>query len=298
MARELIDQATESPRKLRPVIEEGYPAEGEMQRKRSRAQSIRQSPDDWKLHGRQLPESYALHSLSGTGEGRQRHRPHRGLDKDSSIIAPIDDHHRARNRVEIHSLRLPAAEECYYERGKKKQRTVSEANSFASGASVHADHHFEKRARRKTRDDRYDTLKTDDVGKKKKSRTKAGKQSRRKRDKLSSAREVMSNFNSNAILNDRITMQPSLRPGLFDNGRASKNQLPDLTFHEMAFLKQPRREPQKPISRSREKERRRSERELEEVSAFFLHKNLPESHDASGRKQTAISGLSSLDEVQ
>lgn len=73
--------------------------------------------------------------------------------------------------------------------------------------------------------------------------------------------------------------------------------VPDLTFHEMAFLKQPRRESPKPISRSREKERRRGERELEEVSAFFLHKNLPESYDASGRKQTTVSGLSSLDEV-
>lgn len=65
----------------------------------------------------------------------------------------------------------------------------------------------------------------------------------------------------------------------------------------MAFLKQPRCEPLKPISRSREKERKRNERELEEISAFFLHKSLPESQDAPGRKQTAINGLSSLDNV-
>lgn len=65
----------------------------------------------------------------------------------------------------------------------------------------------------------------------------------------------------------------------------------------MAFLKQPRREPLKLISRSRENDKRRSERELGEVSAFFLHKDLPESYDALGRKQAAVSGLSSLDEV-
>lgn len=62
----------------------------------------------------------------------------------------------------------------------------------------------------------------------------------------------------------------------------------------MAFLKQPGREPQKSISRFRENEKKRSERELEEVSAFFLHKNLPESYDASGRMKTAVSGLSGL----
>lgn len=276
-------------------VDEGYLAERGLQKTRSRAQSARPSPDDWKLQVPQLRD--ATGSLSGTREGRQRQRPRRGPDEDSSIIAPIDDHHRVRDRVKPHSLCLSDTEECYYERGKKRQQTVSEAGSLASGALAHADHRFEKRARRKTRDDRYNTLSFDAAGRERKSKKKDGKQNKKKGDVLSSAREVMSNFSSNSILNDRLTMNPSLRPGLFDNGRTSKNQLPDLTFREMAFLKQPRRESLRPISRSREKERRRSERELEEVSAFFLHKNLPETFDASGRKQTAVSGLSKLDEV-
>lgn len=188
----------------RPVVEEEYPAVSGSRRKRSQAHP---SSDDWKQHHRYVPESYlALDSLPGTGEGRKRHRHHQGLYKDSSIIAPLDDHHRFRDRVDTQLRCLPATKECYYERGKIRQQTVSEASSLASGAIAHADPHFEKRARRRTRDDRYNTIKNDDAGKDKKSKKKSGKQSRKKRNNMSSAREVMNNFNSNTILNARITV--------------------------------------------------------------------------------------------
>lgn len=69
--------------------------------------------------------------------------------------------------------------------------------------------------------------------------------------------------------------------------------VPDLTFHEMHFLKRP--PPPKPVLRGRERAKRRGERELEEVSAFFLHKGLPEVPGTSGREQPTVSGASSLD---
>lgn len=197
--------------KLQPVDDDGYPAVRGIQKKRSQAQSARPSPGDRKLQGLQVPEGHHVTgSLSGTREGSQRQWHHRRLDEDSSIIAPIDDHHRVRDRVGNHSLRLPATEECYYERGKKRQQTVSEASSLASRALAHADHRFEKRARRKTRDDRYNTLKFDDSGKEKKSRKKSGKKSNKKRNRMPSARAVMRNYKSNSILNDRITVSMSL----------------------------------------------------------------------------------------
>lgn len=62
-------------------------------------------------------------------------------------------------------------------------------------------------------------------------------------------------------------------------------------FHDMSFLKQPRREPHKPPSRRRESEVKRGEREREDIAAFFLHKTLPDNHDVQGRKQPDDSGL-------
>lgn len=68
--------------------------------------------------------------------------------------------------------------------------------------------------------------------------------------------------------------------------------MPDLTFHEMHFLK--RTPPSKPAPRGRERAKRRGERKLEEVSAFFLHKGMPEASSVPSRDQP-INGAPSLD---
>lgn len=64
-------------------------------------------------------------------------------------------------------------------------------------------------------------------------------------------------------------------------------------FHDMSFLKHPRREPPKPLSRRRESENKRGERDREDISAFFLHKSLPDRHDVQTRKQPIKSRHSS-----
>ncbi|CAJ2501460.1 Uu.00g043130.m01.CDS01 [Anthostomella pinea] len=102
-----------------------------------------------------------------------------------------------------------------------------------------------------------------------------------------SSKNVMGNFASDAVLNERITVQPSLKPGLFDNKRVSKKQpISDLTFSEMQFLKRQRREPQaKPLSNSRLKERLRETRELEQISSFFQP---PKGKEEPRKKRQAV----------
>ncbi|KAF3060923.1 hypothetical protein GL218_03413 [Daldinia childiae] len=149
----------------------------------------------------------------------------------------------------------------------------------ASSTTSRADErpNFEKRPRRKTREDKYETKKrnrnpeegsaVDHSNRRSKKRKKV-----EKRKSMASSKNVMNNFTSNAVLNDRITVQPHLKPGLFDNGRASKKQpISDLTFSDMQFLKRQNRHVQPKVSsKSRLREKRREDREMEEVSTFFL----------------------------
>lgn len=66
-------------------------------------------------------------------------------------------------------------------------------------------------------------------------------------------------------------------------------------FHDMSFLKQPRREPPKTLSRRRESENKRGEREREDISAFFLHKTLP---NVQSRKQAVKNRHSKYDGIE
>ncbi|KAI5918511.1 hypothetical protein F4810DRAFT_570643 [Camillea tinctor] len=139
---------------------------------------------------------------------------------------------------------------------------------------------FEKRPRRKTREDKYDQKKK--AGRKHEI-TRGGedepdrprkrcKRAEKRRKPAIPSKNVMNNFTSDAVMNDRITVQPTFKPGLFDNGRLSKGKpIPDLAFSEMQFLKHQKRDSQpKPLSKHRLRERRRENREVEQVSSFFL----------------------------
>ncbi|KAI0483082.1 hypothetical protein GGR56DRAFT_223972 [Xylariaceae sp. FL0804] len=107
--------------------------------------------------------------------------------------------------------------------------------------------------------------------------------SRKKKHGLTSGRNVMGTYTSDAVLNDRITIQPALKPGLFDNKRMSKKQpVRDLAFSEMHFLKHQKHDSRpKPLSKSRLRERQRENRELEQVSSFFLPRKRKDNHEAT-----------------
>lgn len=107
---------------------------------------------------------------------------------------------------------VSAATESNHENDKKRLRMGSE-DSEVSVIST-GQYHFEKKARHKTRTDRYDTTRVHEPRKAgKKKRKKTGDQSKshgtRRGGDFSSAREVMGNFNSKSILSDRITVSAS-----------------------------------------------------------------------------------------
>ncbi|KAK4060526.1 uncharacterized protein Triagg1_10703 [Trichoderma aggressivum f. europaeum] len=112
--------------------------------------------------------------------------------------------------------------------------------STPSGASLAEHGIFEKQPRRKTRKDRYNTVKLNGArtGKQqaKKSAARVSKNGR-----LRSSREIMANFTSSAIThpNERITLKPRFTPGLFVNGRSSV-PLTDLVFNDIPLPDQGR----------------------------------------------------------
>ncbi|KAK4079860.1 hypothetical protein Trihar35433_965 [Trichoderma harzianum] len=142
----------------------------------------------------------------------------------------------------------------------RKGHSPPEAHvSTPSGVSL-ADHNiFEKQARRKTRKDRYNTIKIKDArrGKQQAKRTSTRVS---KNGRLRSSREIMANFTSSAIThpNERITLKPSFTPGLFVNGRSSVPQT-DLVFNDIPSPDQGRtpvdnEQRAKPIARKSERE--------------------------------------------
>ncbi|KAK6452303.1 hypothetical protein FP744_10008554 [Trichoderma asperellum] len=104
--------------------------------------------------------------------------------------------------------------------------------STTSETSLTRNNVFEKQPRRKTRRDRYDTVKS------KAERTEGGHRKKpwtrvTKKGRLRSSREVMTNFSSRAIANasEKITLEQKFTPGLFVNGRSSTSS--DLAFNDI-----------------------------------------------------------------
>ncbi|KAI1488503.1 hypothetical protein F5X96DRAFT_645184 [Biscogniauxia mediterranea] len=224
------------------------------------------------LHMKTSQSPRTLHPIHEEGSKRSKHRRN-----DSSLISgfensakpPKCDFVSASDEREQTSPSTPLGEE--------HRSSVGDSPPTSHLDELKA---FERRPRRKTREDKYDTNKKagrkhgtsggeEDGANRRRKRTKrAGK----KRKPAVPSKNVMNNFTSDAVMNDRITVQPTFKPGLFDNGRLSKGKpIPDLAFSEMQFLKHQKRDPQpKPLSRHRLRERRRENREVEQVSSFFL----------------------------
>ncbi|KAI0456620.1 hypothetical protein F5B21DRAFT_145586 [Xylaria acuta] len=189
---------------------------------------------------------------------------------DSSLISDPSPHRELRELGYIESDSEHDEGSCH--------KPLDEAEVGTAGASSPMSHRniapaFEKRPRHKTKADKYDTKKLE--GRKRKGagehRPRGSKSNRR--GPIVTGKNVMKNFTSEAVLNDRITVQPNMKPGLFNNKRVPKEHLvTDLSFSEMPFPTHRERDvpQQKGLSSSRLRERRRESRELEQISSFFL----------------------------
>ncbi|KAF7926718.1 uncharacterized protein EAE97_010227 [Botrytis byssoidea] len=174
------------------------------------------------------------------------------------------------------------------DRSHKHQRNVSSTiTSISSRSSVVQlkQETFEKRARHKTREDRYDTKrKSNKVEAVDKSiRTRREKRGDRSKAARKASKDLMSNFASNKIGKDRLTVRPSNGPGIFQNGRASspprRRGLPDLAFSEMEFLQRSGRRSQVNdsivVPKSRAKENKKAARAQDEIAEFFKPSKTP-----------------------
>lgn len=136
----------------------------------------------------------------------ERKRP-RDLVQRNSVLDLCDEQDQV--RVQPGTRPVLVATESNHDSGEERSLRGSEGSVASVISEAH--YHFAKKARHKTRSDRYETTrdhKPRKPGKKKKK--KPGDQSKtnetRRAGDFSSAREVMDNFNSKSILSDRITV--------------------------------------------------------------------------------------------
>ncbi|TVY59073.1 hypothetical protein LSUE1_G009563 [Lachnellula suecica] len=172
---------------------------------------------------------------------------------------------------------------------KRKAETIELDTASVSSQSGHAKETFEKRARHKTKEDRYEPKKKrrkSETVEKKRSGTKPEKKSDRKKAAKKAGEDLVRNFSSKSIGQERLTIRPAHGLGLFKNG------LPDLAFSEMEFLQHtdrnaPAAKPDKITSKSREKEKRKVTRVHDEISDFFKpSKNLLKETDPNTQGRT------------
>ncbi|KAJ8129800.1 hypothetical protein O1611_g3831 [Lasiodiplodia mahajangana] len=248
----------------------------------------RQSPS-WRQHARRVdPLWRPQHIPPARGSSpprlllptRNPKRYKRGSD-DSSLISDLGPLRGPRKQSYIQST-LEQAEGSRHKPLDEVEVGTSASSPVSHVGAVPA---FEKQPRHKTRADKYETKKSGDRKTRGEMRDRGEEPPRksksRKRKPIATGKNVMNNFTSEAVLNDRIT--PNLKPGLFNNKRVSKNHpITDLSFSEMPFPTNQERDThkQKALSSSRLREVQRENRELEQISSFFL----PTCADVASRK--------------
>ncbi|WQF84938.1 hypothetical protein CDEST_09952 [Colletotrichum destructivum] len=199
------------------------------------------------------------HGLLVQGVPQQRYK--RPRSRDSSII--IDSAKKAG--------RSPSTAA-----GHRPKNTTKPNGTFVLADTLPT--RFDKRSRHRTREDRYDTQKHAQQKRKKSGDERPAPFKAPSKETVFSRREVMDDFRSDAILNDRLTLQPCLTPGLFQNGRiSSPKPVEELAYNSMISLLEhrPLRQSWQQQQSSEVKGRQRREKELEEMGTVFRQKVIP-----------------------
>jgi hypothetical protein len=156
--------------------------------------------------------------LEHSKDRKRTRRHHRRLSHDSSIIASAVPRHR-QSRDTHHVYKLPEAptepQDTHNPVHSKRPRPTP---SIDSGHDDHVEEErqrYEKGARHKTREDKYEQnrggaarRKAVEDGPKSKGRKGHDKRTKKK-SALATAGDLMDNFSSHAIHNDRLTVSPS-----------------------------------------------------------------------------------------
>lgn len=159
--------------------------------------------------------------------------------------------------------------------------SVASIPSRHSSPSNSSSRRYARRPRRKTRLERYDPKPEDAKGRRRQlsGREKRGsrisrRKSRLRPEQLGTSR--VQGFHVKNVPQDRLTLRPREKLGIFNQGRASspvrRRGLPDLVFSEMKFLQKQPNEPEAPRQQGpavRKRKRDHTKTKQEEISAYF-----------------------------
>ncbi|PON27347.1 hypothetical protein TGAM01_v203728 [Trichoderma gamsii] len=183
--------------------------------------------------------------------------------------------------------------------GERHSHTLQPASTTSENLLTKK-HVFEKQPRRKTRRDRYDTMKSKEERVRKKNREKSSTRVSKK-GRVRSSREVMANFSSSAIANpgEKITLEQKFTPGLFVNGRSSAS-LGDLAFNDIPLNHEyvEKREKEHPPTLESKQRKKRDPRPDETKSFTDALKRLiadyPPPESASRPTSTVVSSVTCM----
>ncbi|KAB5580952.1 hypothetical protein GE09DRAFT_1084337 [Coniochaeta sp. 2T2.1] len=215
---------------------------------------------------------------------KKSRRRGRRRSRDSSIIAPAvpDPRHTPHGRDARKLSEILDPSQITQKAAHKKRPRLSPSTAPGYDERVEEqkeeDRRYEKRARHKTRADKYEPNHGGRARRKhvehapKVKERKPNDKRKMKKSALTTASDLMDKFSSHAIHNDRLTIKPSMQAGIFRNSKAGKAP-GDLSFGgEMGFLKET--EPQelpKAVPKLRTRDQAKSQREVEDIEVFFSH---------------------------